>query len=155
LIDVSVPNKNKMCGASQLAANEHKCLNKSNTSVFQLKQGLVNFSLSNAFSIAAKLNSSLKDFQCQSSISVNAKANSAKLNETPMSQQSTLLYFNGGSSWLIVEYIYSLNSEGARSPPTTFMITQALDCQRLIVTSIRDKIPFNFCNEQIVFCEGE
>ena len=133
-----------MCGASQLAANEHKCLNKSNTSVFQLKQELVDFSLLNAFSIATKLDSSLKDFQCQSSISVNAKANSAKLNETPMSQQSTLLYFNGGSSWLIVEYIYSLNSEGARSPPTTFMITQALDCQRLIVTSIRDKIPFNF-----------
>jgi hypothetical protein len=120
-----------------------------------LKQELVDFSLSNAFSIAAKLDSILKDFQCQSSISINAKANSAKSNETSMSQQSTLLYFNDGSSRLIVEYIYSLNSEGARSPPTTFMITQAIDCQRLIVKSIRDKIPFNFCNEQIVFCEGE
>jgi hypothetical protein len=144
LIDVSVPNNNKMCGASQLAANEHKCLNKSNTSVFQLKQELVDFSLSNAFSIAAKLDSSLKDFQCQSSISVNAKANSARLNETPMSQQSTLLYINGGSYRLIVEYINSLNSEGVRSSPTTFTITQALDCQRLIVMSIRDKIPSNF-----------
>jgi hypothetical protein len=88
LIDVSVPNKNEMCGASQLAANEHKCLNKSNMSVFQLKQELVDFSSLNAFSIAAKLDLSLKDFQCQSSISINAKANSAKLNETPMSQQS-------------------------------------------------------------------
>jgi hypothetical protein len=77
LIDVSVPNKNEMCGASQLTVNEHKCLNKSNTFVFQLKQELVDFSSSNAFSIAAKLDSSLKDFQCQSFISVNAKANSA------------------------------------------------------------------------------
>jgi hypothetical protein len=59
LIDVSVPNKNEMCGASQLAANEHKCLNKSNTSIFQLKQELVDFSSLNAFSIAAKLDSSL------------------------------------------------------------------------------------------------
>jgi hypothetical protein len=108
LIDVSVPNKNEMCGASQLTVNERKCVNKSNTFVFQLKQELVDFSLSNVFSIAAKLDSSLKDFQCQSSISVNAKANSAKLNETPTSQQSTLLYFNGGSSQLIVKYIYSL-----------------------------------------------
>jgi hypothetical protein len=77
LIDVSVPNKTEMCGASQLMANEHNCVNKSNTFVFQLKQELVDFSSSNAFSIAAKLDSSLKDFQCQSSISVNAKANSA------------------------------------------------------------------------------
>ncbi len=138
------PNKNKMCGASKLAANEHKCLNKSNTFVFQLKQEYVDFSSLNAFSIAAKLDSSLQDFQCQSSISVNTKANSAKLNETPTSQWSTLLYFNGSSSRLIVEYIYSSNSEGARSPPTTFTITQALDCQRLIVMSIRDKILFNF-----------
>ena len=53
LIDVSVPNKNKMCDASQLAANEHKCLIKSNTSVFQLKQELVDFSPSISFSIAA------------------------------------------------------------------------------------------------------
>ena len=83
-----------MCYASQLAANEHKCLNKSNTSVFQLKQELVNFSSSNAISIAIKLDSSLKDFQCQSSISANTKANSAKLNEMPTSQRSTLLYFN-------------------------------------------------------------
>jgi hypothetical protein len=75
-----------MCGASKLAANEHKCLNKSNTFVFQLKQEYVDFSSLNAFSIAAKLDSSLQDFQCQSSISVNTKANSAKLNETPTSQ---------------------------------------------------------------------
>jgi hypothetical protein len=110
LIDVSVPNKNKMCGASQLTANEHKCLNKSNTSVFQLKQELVDFSPSNSFSIATKLDSSLNYFQCQSFISVNAKANSAKLNEMPTSQRSTLLYFNGGSSRLIVKYIYSSTS---------------------------------------------
>ncbi len=57
LVDVSVPNKNEMCDASQLAANEHICLNKSNTSVFQLKQELVNFSTSDSFSIAAKLDS--------------------------------------------------------------------------------------------------
>jgi hypothetical protein len=82
-------------------------------------------------------------------------ANSVKLIETRTSQRSTMLFFNGGSSHLIVEYIYSSNSEGAHSPPTTFMITQALDCQRLIVTSIRDKIPFNFCIEQIVFHKGE
>jgi hypothetical protein len=43
--------------------------------------------LLNAFSIAGKLNSSLEDFQCQSSISVNAKANSTMLIHTPMSQQ--------------------------------------------------------------------
>jgi hypothetical protein len=30
-----VPIKNKMCGASKLAANEHKCLNKSDLSAFQ------------------------------------------------------------------------------------------------------------------------
>ena len=58
---------------------KQKCLNKSNTSVFQLKQELVYFSSSNAFSIAAKLDSSLNDFQCQSSISANTKANSTKL----------------------------------------------------------------------------
>jgi hypothetical protein len=78
-----------------------------------LKQKLVDFSSSNAVSITVKLDTSLKDFQCQSSISINAKANSAKLNETSTSQRSTLLYFNGGSSQLIVEYIYSSNSEGA------------------------------------------
>ena len=63
-------------------------------------------------------------------------ANSVKLIETRTSQQSTMLYFNGGSSRLIVGYIYSSNSEGARSPPTTFTITQAHDCQRLIVDFI-------------------
>jgi hypothetical protein len=47
-----------------------------------------------------------------------------------------MLYFNGGSSRLIVGYIYSSNSEGARSPPTTFTIAQALNCQRLIVVFI-------------------
>jgi hypothetical protein len=106
-----------MYSAFQLAANEHTCLNKSNISVFQLEQELVNFSSPNAVSIAVKLDSSLKDFQCQSSISVNAKANLAKLNETPMSQQSPLLYFNSGSSRLIVEYLYSSNSEGAHFAP--------------------------------------
>ena len=177
-----------MCDASQLAANEHKCLNKSNTSVFQLKQELVNFLSSNAVLIAVKLDSSLNNFQCQYAISIKAKsnssmlinmpmsqqeamihfydgsfqfivkyiyssdsdgantaiscksttfgANSVKLIETWTSQQSTLLYFNGGSSWLIVGYIYYSNSEGARSPPTTFTNTHALDCQRLIVVFI-------------------
>jgi hypothetical protein len=97
------------------------------TSAFQLKQELVDFSSLNAVSIAVKLDSSLKDFQCQSSISVNAKANSAKLNETPTSQQSTLLYFNSGSSRLIVEYIYSSNSEGAQfAPNITASIKAAL-----------------------------
>jgi hypothetical protein len=115
LIDASVPNKNEMCDASQLAANEHKCLNKSNTSVFQLKQELVDFSTSNSFSIATKLDSSLKDFRCQSSISVNAKANSAKLNEIPMSQQKAMVHFYDGSSQFIVKYIYSLDSEGAHT----------------------------------------
>ena len=47
-----------------------------------------------------------------------------------------MIFFNDGSSRLIVGYIYSSNSEGARSPPTTFTITQALDCQRLIVVFI-------------------
>ena len=95
--------------------------------VTQLRQELVDFSLSNAVSIAVKLDSSLKDFQCQSSISVNAKANLAKLNETPMSQQSILLYFNGGSPWLIVQYIYSSNSEGAQfAPNITASINTAL-----------------------------
>jgi hypothetical protein len=78
-----------------------------------LKQELVDFSSLNAVSITVKLDSSSKDFQCQSSISINAKANSAKLNEMSTSQQSTLLYFNGGSSRLIVEYIHSSNYEGA------------------------------------------
>ncbi len=113
LIDVSVPNKNEMCDASQLAENEHKCLNKSNTSVFQLKQELVNFSPLNAFSIATKLDSSLKDFQCQSSKSVNAKANSA--NETPTSQQKALIHFYNSSSQFIVKYIYLLDPEGAHT----------------------------------------
>ncbi len=35
LIDVSVPTKNKMCGAYKLAGNEHKCLNRSDISAFQ------------------------------------------------------------------------------------------------------------------------
>jgi hypothetical protein len=115
LIDVSVPNKNEMCDASQLAANEHKCLNKSNTSVFQLKQELVDFSTLNSFSIATKLNSRLKDFRCQSSISVNAKANSAKLNEIPTSQRKAMVHFYDGSSQFIVKHIYSLDSEGAHT----------------------------------------
>jgi len=63
-------------------------------------------------------------------------ANSVELIETRTSQQSTMLYFNGGSSRLTVGYIYSSNSEGVRFPPTTFTITQALDCQRLIVVFI-------------------
>jgi hypothetical protein len=109
LIDVSVPNKNKMCDASQLAANEHKCFNKSNTSVFQLKQELVDFSPSNSFSIATKLDSSL------TISSVNAKANSAKLNETPTSQRKAMVYFYDGSSQFIVRYIYSSDSEGAHT----------------------------------------
>ena len=70
-------------------------------------------------------------------------------------QRSTMLYFNDGSSQLIVRYIYSSDSEGACSTPTTLTITQALDCQRLIATSISNKIPFNFHNEQIVFREEE
>jgi hypothetical protein len=82
-------------------------------------------------------------------------ANLVKLIETQTSQRNTMVYFNDGSSWLIVGYIYSLDSEGARFTRTTFTITQALDCQRLIVMSIRDKIPLNFHNEQIVFREGE
>ncbi len=82
-------------------------------------------------------------------------ANSVKLIEMRRSQRGTMLFFNGGSSRLIVKYIYSSNSEGAHSPPITFTITQVLNCQRLIVTSIRDKIPFNFCDEQIVFFKEE
>ncbi len=35
LIEVSIPTKNKMCGASNLAVNEHKCLKKSDVSAFQ------------------------------------------------------------------------------------------------------------------------
>jgi hypothetical protein len=35
LIDVSVPTKNKICGASKLAVNEHKCVNKSVIPAFQ------------------------------------------------------------------------------------------------------------------------
>jgi len=92
------------------------------------------------------------------SISCNStsfRANSVNLIETQTSQRSTMLYFNDGSSWLIVRYIYSFDSEGARPTRTTFTITQALDCQRLIGMSIRDKTPLNFHNEQIVFCEGK
>ncbi len=77
LIDVSVPNKNKTCDASTMAANEHKLLNKSKISAChlidrfiqhyqsQLQQDVINFSLSNAFSIA-KLDSRFRDLQCQS-----------------------------------------------------------------------------------------
>jgi hypothetical protein len=79
---------------------------------FQLKQKLVNFSLSNDFYIA-KLDSSFGDFQCQSSISVNAKANSAKLIDMPTPQQSTMIYLNNNSSQFFVKYIFLLGSEGA------------------------------------------
>jgi hypothetical protein len=88
LIDVSVPNKNKICNPSQLAAN-------------------------------------------------------AKLNETPTSQRSILLYFNGGSSRLIVEYISSSNSEGARAPSS-----------KLIVGCGYSKISFHFCEDCRIFREG-
>jgi hypothetical protein len=88
LIDVSVPNKNKICNPSQLAAN-------------------------------------------------------AKLNETPTSQRSILLYFNGGSSRLIVEYISSSNSEGARAPSS-----------KLIVGCGYSKISFHFCKDCRIFREG-
>jgi hypothetical protein len=60
----------------------------------RLQQDLVDLSLLHAFSIA-KLNS----------ISIKAKSNLAMLIDLPTSQRSTLLYFNGGSSQLIVEYI--------------------------------------------------
>ena len=129
-----------MCEASQLAANEHKCLNKSNTSDFQLKQELVDFSTSNYFSIATKLDSSLKDFRCQSSISVNAKSNSAILIDLPTSQRKAKIHFYDGSSQnesscasLLaahaksqsevqrhVKFIVELVSEGARNAPTIF-----------------------------------
>jgi hypothetical protein len=68
----------------------------------QLQQDLVNFSLSNAFSIA-KLDS----------ISIKAKANSAKLIDTRMSHQSVMIHFNNSSSQFIVKYIFLSGSEGA------------------------------------------
>jgi hypothetical protein len=46
-IDVSITNKDKMCGASQLAANEHKGLIKS-----KMQWELVDFSLLKTISIA-------------------------------------------------------------------------------------------------------
>jgi hypothetical protein len=81
---------------------------------FQLKQELVDLLLSNAFSIA-KLDSSFKDFYCQSSISINTKANSAKLIDTPTSQQSATIHLNNGSSQFIFKYIFLLGSEGAHT----------------------------------------
>jgi hypothetical protein len=85
----------------------------------------------------------LKYFKCQSSISsVNAKPNSAKLNETPTSQQKAMVYFYNGSSQFIVRYIYSSDSEGAHTAiscnKTTF---QALE---LIVVST------SFANFQLI-----
>ena len=44
-------------------------------------------------------------------------AATANLTEMLTSQRSTLLYFNGGNSRLIVEYIYSSTSEGAQFAP--------------------------------------
>jgi hypothetical protein len=85
-----------------------------------LQQDLVNFSLLNAFSIAGKLDSSLEDYQCQSSISVNVKANSTMLIHTPTSQQRAMIHFDDGSSQFIVKYIYLLDSEGAGAVPITF-----------------------------------
>jgi hypothetical protein len=78
-----------------------------------LKQELVDFSSLNDFYIA-KLDSSFRDFQCQSSININAKANSAKLIDMLTSQQSTMIPLNNGSSQLIVKYIFLLGSEGAQ-----------------------------------------
>jgi hypothetical protein len=68
----------------------------------------------NAISIA-KLASSVKDLQHQSSISIKAKANSAMLIDTPMSQQSAMIHFNNDSLQFIVKYIYLLGSEGAHT----------------------------------------
>jgi hypothetical protein len=85
-----------------------------------LQQDLVNFSSSNAFSIAGKLDSSLEDFQCQSSICVNAKANSTMLIHMPTPQQRAMIHFDDGSSQFIVKYIYLLDPEGARVVPITF-----------------------------------
>jgi hypothetical protein len=55
LNDVSVPTKNEMCGTSKLAANGHKCFNKSDISAFQLivkfnqqHQGTLQQNLANA-----------------------------------------------------------------------------------------------------------
>jgi len=113
LIDVSVPNKNEMCDASRLAANEHKCHNKSNVFAFRLivgfiqkfqsrlQQDLVDLSLSNVFSIT-KL-----DF-----ISIKAKSNSAILIDLTTSQQKAMIYFYNSSSQFIVKYIYLADSEG-------------------------------------------
>jgi hypothetical protein len=82
--------------------------------LFQLKQELVYFLSSTAFSIA-NLDSSFEEIQCQSSISINAKANSAKLIHTPTSQQSAMINLNNGSSQFIVKYIILLGSEGAHT----------------------------------------
>jgi hypothetical protein len=136
LIDVSVPNKNEMCNASQLAANEHKCLNKSNTSVFQLKQELVNFLSSNAISIAVKLDSSLNNFQCQSSISIKAKSNSSMLINTPTSQQKAMIHFYDGSFQFIVKYIYFSDSEGANTAISCKSTTFGANSVKLIETQM-------------------
>jgi hypothetical protein len=93
-----------------------------------VKQELVDFSSSNDFYIA-KLDSSFRNFQCQSSISINAKENSAKLIDTPMSQQSTMIHLNNGSPQFIVKYIFSSGSEGAQFSPTiTAYIKSVLTC---------------------------
>jgi hypothetical protein len=105
-------NSNKKCSAFQPVANEHKGLFTYKTaSTFklikqqfqsQLQQDLVDLSLLNVFSIA-KLDS----------ISIKAKANSAKLIDTPMSQQSALIHLNNSSFQFVVKYIFLLGSEGA------------------------------------------
>jgi hypothetical protein len=108
-------NSNKTCSAFQLVANEHKGLfNCKTASTFklifgfkqqyqrQLQQDLVDLSLSNAFSIA-KLDL----------ISIKARANSAKLINAPMSQESAMIHLttavpnllsNTCSCWVLREH---------------------------------------------------
>jgi hypothetical protein len=74
---------------------------------FQKAQSAPNSSIkkNNKFIVVSKL----------SAPSTTFGANSVKLIEMRTSQQSTMLFFNGGSSRLIVEYIFSSGSEGSHT----------------------------------------
>jgi hypothetical protein len=68
---VSITNKDEMCGASQLATNEHKGLIKS-----KMQRDLVNFSLSKTISIA-KIDTTSIAFQLIAYLTFNQFSNNA------------------------------------------------------------------------------
>ncbi len=146
MIDVSVPTKNEMCGASKLAANEHKCLNKSDISAFQL---IVEYNQQHQ----STLQQDLADAWLFNTISITNRKPSNNFQQRVMlsciHQLIVKLTSNTDSEGVLAqENILNatgaiLTSEGAPIPSST-----------LIAGNHLYKISLHFCRNCTIFCEG-